>query len=400
MEAPNSGFSAGAVMHVGKLLSERIGLVVWSVAIGATLVIAALKPEIRSVVVAYEFGTSQFLAHQPLYDLNRAMGYLYPPAFAALYQPFYELGPTVGGLFWRILGACALTAAVFAQAKRLAPEKSVWISSVALFLALPLSLGAIRNGQSTVLLTAACWFLVIAAMDNRPERFLLWAFAALLAKPTAIVVLLLVCAVRPRFIPWAVVAIASIVAIPYAFAPAEYVNAQHAEFFRLLTAMGNNGAREAFNAADFTGILSAAGVTVEGTVATAIRIAMAAVVLSLVWSLDRKSELQSGFWLFVLAAYYMTVFNPRVESNTYVMMAAPVGLAIAYLKDRNPSSPLPIIFGSALFLAGLTGVNADLHSALNPWFKPLLITIIIVPIAYKLLLSPNVNSGMAYRRAD
>lgn len=383
------GFIGGAVMQLFKPLIDRAGLILWSVAIAATLLVAAMKPDVRSVVVAYEYGTSQFLAHQPLYDLNRAMGFLYPPAFAALYWPFYELGPVLGGLLWRTIGVCALTAATITQARRLDFQNGRRIASLAIFFALPLSLGAIRNGQSTVLLTAACWFLVMAAMDDRPGRVLLWTLVALLAKPTAIVVVLLVCALRPCSIPWTAAAIVALFVVPYAFGPVEYVNAQHAEFFRLLTSMGNNSAKEAFEAADFTGVLSAVGFQIDGNTATAIRLAMAAVVLSVVWALDREPEPQSGYLLFLFAAFYMTVFNPRVESNTYVLIAAPLGLGIAYLKDRKPSSMLPTVLGSVLFLAGLTGINATFHSLLNPWFKPLMTTLLVIPVVYKLLQKPE-----------
>ena len=89
--------------------------------------------------------------------------------------------------------------------------------------------------------------------------------------------------------------------------------------------------------------------------------------------------------IFLIAAYYMTVFNPRVESNTYVMVAVPLGLAVAYLKTREPTSYVPTALGSMLFLCGWTGIDADLHAALNPWFKPMMVTLISVPLLFCLL---------------
>ncbi|GEM_PF-1195003 len=379
------GLLEGEVVRFLKSLYERSGLILCALAIATVLVLCALKPQVRSVLVAYDFGSQMFFEHQPLYDLKRAMGYLYAPAFAALYLPFYELGPTVGGLLWRVLGVGLLTAAVFTQAKKLDPEKDGWIVSLGLFLALPLSLGAVRNGQSTILLTAACWFLTMSALDNKRWQTLLWSFAALTAKPTAIVVILLIAALRPRLIPWIVGAVALMLAVPYAFAPAEYVNAQHLEFFQLLTSMSSNSAREAFEAADFTGILAAAGISITGPAAMIVRLSVAAIVLGAVFRLDRENEPLHRFVIFLIAAYYMTVFNPRVESNTYVMVAVPLGLAVAYLKTREPTSYVPTALGSMLFLCGWTGIDADLHAALNPWFKPMMVTLISVPLLFCLL---------------
>ena len=139
-------------------------------------------------------------------------------------------------------------------------------------------------------------------------------------------------------------------AVPYAFAPAEYVNAQHLEFFQLLTSMSSNSAREAFEAADFPGILAAAGISITGPAAMIVRLSVAAIVLGAVFRLDRENEPLHRFVIFLIAAYYMTVFNPRVESNTYVMVAVPLGLAVAYLRTREPTSYVPTALGSMLFL--------------------------------------------------
>jgi hypothetical protein len=372
----------GVIVHWLKALYERSGFVLWFLTIVTAVCLAALKPLSHSVLPAYEFGTAMFYAGRPLYDLNSAMGYLYTPAFAALYSPFAWLGSELGGILWRLLGVGLLTFAIVKQARVFDKVRAEHIASLAFFLAIPLSLGAIRNGQATVLLTAACWLLTLSAMDNRRAETIFWASVALIAKPTAIVMVLLVGAIRLRLIPFLLLAIGLVFAIPYAFAPADYVSAQHAEFFRLLTSMGANRSG-AFEAADFTGLFAALDVSVPASVTIVLRLAVAAAVLLASLWLDRKNDRQlSAFAIFLLAAYYMTVFNPRVESNTYVMLVAPAALAISLMRTRDEGWNLPLILGAVVFICGWTGIDRSLHAALNPWFKPLAMTLVLVPVLH------------------
>lgn len=372
----------GAVVHSLKALYERGGFLLWFLTIITVVCLAAFKPLSHSVLPAYEFGTAMFQARRPLYDLNSAMGYLYTPAFAALYAPFAWLGSGMGGTAWRLLGVGLLTVAIVKQARIFDRSKSVEVASLAFFLAIPLSLGAIRNGQATVLLTAACWLLTLSALENRRADTVLWALVALIAKPTAIVMVLLVGAMRPRLIPFLLLSIGLVFAIPYAFAPADYVDVQHAEFFRLLTSMGANSSA-AFEAADFTGFFAALDVSIPAGVTIVLRLAAAGgVLLASLW-LDRKGDRQlSAFAVFLLAAYYMTVFNPRVESNTYVMLVAPTALVISLMGTMEETRNLPLILGTVIFTCGWTGINRGLHAALNPWFKPLAMTLVLIPVLH------------------
>ncbi|PLP57055.1 hypothetical protein CYK37_22725 [Mesorhizobium loti] len=373
-------WGVGSIVQALKVLYGRSGFLLWLLTIVSAVCLAALKPQSHSVLPAYEFGTAMFQAGRPLYDLNSAMGYLYTPAFAALYTPFAWLGSEVGGILWRLLGVSLLTFAIIKQARVFDKVKAEEIASLAFFLAIPLSLGAIRNGQATVLLTAACWLLTLSALGNRRAETVLWALIALIAKPTAVVMVLLVGAMRPRLIPFLALAVGLVFAIPYAFAPVDYVNAQHAEFFRLLTSMGANRSGT-FEAADFTGLFAALDIALPASVTTVLRLAAAGAVLVAALWLDRKNDRQlSAFTAFLLAAYYMTVFNPRVESNTYVMLVAPAALAISLMRARDEAWNLILILGAVVFMCGWTGIDRGLHAALNPWFKPLVMTLVLIPV--------------------
>ncbi|QAZ46758.1 glycosyltransferase 87 family protein [Mesorhizobium sp. Pch-S] len=378
------------MVQVSHALYERIGFLVWTISTVVILAIAAMQPEVRSVLVAYDFGTQMFYSGGNLYNLESTMGYLYAPGFAALYFPFYAAGPIVGGLLWRCLSVGMLTWVVFKQAKRLDATNSTEMASFALFIALPLSLGAIRNGQATILLTASCWMLAMSALDGRRSATTLWAFIALLAKPSAVVVILLVGALRPKMIPNLAIAFLLVFAAPYAFAPADYVTAQHLEFFKLLTSMSHTES-DFFRPADFSGVLTAIGVDVPANIILLVRLAAAGVVLAFVLWIDREGDTKrTAFAVFLLAAFYMNVFNPRAESNTYVMLAVPLALAVSYM--RLGKQPLWPIYAVVIFGAGLTGLDGHLHAILNPWFKPLVLTPVTIAAVWWLSVSKSATA--------
>jgi hypothetical protein len=363
-------------MRISKPVFDRLGLSLWIGAFAVVLGLVLWSPDARTVLHAYRYGSVEFLAGRPLYDLESEMGYLYTPAFAALYIPFLNLGPHLGGLAWHALGFAVLTLAAARQVRKLGGQEQTWLLSFGLFLALPMTLGAIRNGQATILLTGACWLLTLSALEGRRAETFLWASLAITAKPTAIIMLLLVGALRPRLIPALVLAVLFVLAIPYAFAPADYLNEQYGDFARMLTSMAVDKTSH-FVPTDFTAPFIEMGLPVPDPVATAVRVVIGLLTLSIVLWFDRKLEQgAAGLAIFLTAAFYMCVFNPRVEPNTYAMIAVPAGLAIALLWREEKGGVLACVLSMTLFLTGLTGVERHMHDFLYPWFRPITVTFI------------------------
>ncbi|MBZ9809767.1 DUF2029 domain-containing protein [Mesorhizobium sp. BR1-1-9] len=363
-------------MRISKPVFDRLGLSLWIGAFAVVLGLVLWSPDARTVLHAYRYGSVEFLAGRPLYDLESEMGYLYTPAFAALYIPFLTLGPHLGGLAWHALGFAVLTLAAARQVRKLGGQEQTWLLSFGLFLALPMTLGAIRNGQATILLTGACWLLTLSALEGRRAETFLWASLAITAKPTAIIMLLLAGALRPRLIPALVLAVLFVLAIPYAFAPAGYLNEQYGDFARMLTSMAVDKTSH-FVPTDFTAPFIEMGLPVPDSVATAVRVVIGLLTLSIVLWFDRKLEQgPAGLAIFLTAAFYMCVFNPRVEPNTYAMIAVPAGLAIALLWREEKGGVLACVLSMTLFLTGLTGVERHMHDFLYPWFRPITVTFI------------------------
>ncbi|UVK47321.1 DUF2029 domain-containing protein [Mesorhizobium sp. AR07] len=363
-------------MTISKPVFDRLGFSLW---IGAFLVVLAMvlwSPDTRTVLLAYRDGSERLLAGRPLYDLQSEMGYLYAPAFAALYVPFLKLGPHLGGLVWHVLGFTVLTLAAMRQVRKLGGQDLTWLLSFGLFLALPIALAAIRNGQSTILLTGACWLLTLSALEGRRAETFFWASLAIIAKPTAIIMLLLTGALRPRLIPVLVLAALFVLALPYIFAPAAYLNDQYRDFAHMLTSMSVDNVNH-FVPSDFTAPFTSMGLTIPEFGATVIRVVIALFTLSAVIWFDRRLEQGTGgLAIFLTAAFYMCVFNPRVEPNTYAMVAVPAGVAIALLWREKRGGALAWVLSTLLFLSGFTAVEPHLQNFFYPWSRPVAVTFI------------------------
>jgi hypothetical protein len=328
------------------------------------------------VVHIYRHGSEAFLSGQPLYQVDVAMGYLYAPAFAVLYVPLLKLGPYLGNILWHMLGFGVLTFAAMRQVRKLGGEEQTWLLSFGLFLALPVSLAALRNGQATILLTGACWFLTLSTLEGRRAETFFWASLAIIAKPTAIIMLLLAGALRPRLIPVLALAVLVVLAIPYGFASTDYITAQYHDFFRLLTSMTVDPTGP-FVPADFTAPFTRLGMPIPESVATIVRVVAGLATLWLVLRYDRRLEPNvSGLAIFLAAAFYMCVFNPRVEQNTYAMVAVPAGLAVALLWREKGGGTMCWFLATLLFVTGLTSVDMRLHDLFHLWFRPISISMI------------------------
>ena len=363
-------------MTMSRPVFDRLGLVLWLGAFAVILAMGWAAPNLRSVIYIYRNGSEAFLAARPLYHVEQAMGYLYAPAFAALYVPLMKLGPHLGDSLWRVLGFGVLTLAVVRQVRKIGGSDQPWVLSCGLFLALPVALGALRNGQATILLTGACWLLTLSALEGRRAESFFWASLALVAKPTALIMLLLAGALRPRLIPALALAVVVVLAIPYAFASTGYINAQYQDFFRMLTSMAVDPTGS-FVPTDFTAPFARLGLPLPEFDATVVRVVAALLTLWLVLQFDRRLDAtMRGLAIFLLATFYMCVFNPRVEQNTYAMVAVPAGVAIALLWREEKAAAMRWFLAVLLFVTGLTSIDRHLHNFFYPWFRPISISIV------------------------
>jgi hypothetical protein len=161
---------------------------------------------------------------------------------------------------------------------------------------------------------------ILSAFRRQAAALVLWTGIALLAKPLAVVVVLLVAGLRPRTIPALAGGIGWAIALPFAAADPHYVLGLYKDCWQMFTTMAMSSH---FTAADFTALFQGFGWSIEPVQILLIRCFaafatwMAAIVLC-----ARLPRNAAALAVMVLAASYMCLFNPRAEGVTYAILAA------------------------------------------------------------------------------
>ncbi|MCX6910265.1 MAG: glycosyltransferase family 87 protein, partial [Verrucomicrobia bacterium] len=205
-----------------------LALAVWIVPL---LVIAGMviaDPSRRTVVNVYHKAVEDWWAQQNLYA---GWSYHYLPHFVVVFMPFHLLPSPVGDLLWRVVSMSLLVSGLWRLARQLFGSEAARAFLWSTLLVMPLSLGALRNGQANVVFAA---FTLQAVACMSPRQW--WAAAAFMAlalvvKQLGIVLILLAVVVYPP-LRWRVaLAIAALAGLPFLFGSPAYVISQHREAF-------------------------------------------------------------------------------------------------------------------------------------------------------------------------
>jgi hypothetical protein len=310
-------------------------IMLWAVALLAISIMVFLRPLKRTVTPLYHEATAHWWAGEALYQGPSGMNYL--PQFPILFTPFHAIPSPWGDVVWRLFAAALLITGL-GRVLRLnfGPAWEKWFLWTTI-LAMPLSLGALRNGQANALLgglilhAAAC---LAAKQWNRAATLIVLTVAV---KPLGAVLLLLAPVV---YVPlrWRVlVGLAALVALPFVCAPTPYAVSQ-------FKALGSNlrdcSAIKEHRFADLNGILRTFGTELPAKVSTVVR-ALAGLATAALWwfGAKRLKEPLQAMWLLTLTAGYLMLFNPMNEANSYVILAPALGFwAVHWLSDPKTSS--------------------------------------------------------------
>jgi alpha-1,2-mannosyltransferase len=295
------------------------GLALWAVPLLAISVIVILRPEHRAVTPLYHTAVAHWWARQPLYDGPAGMNYL--PQFALLFSLFHALPLALGETLWRWAAVGGLTWGLwrFVREETAAPKVFALVSLVAM----PLTLGALRNGQANAHL-GAC--LLLSASFLRSERWWpasLFLLLALAIKPLAVAAMGLAFAAFPGLWWRLAVGTVGLVAAPFLTGPWDYVAGQYASAWADLRECA---AVTQHRFADLNGLLRTVGFPLTGGVSLAVRALAGALFFAGCWRAGRQRDSRLALlWLGAAAAYLM-LFNPMTEGNSYVVLAPALGL--------------------------------------------------------------------------
>ena len=388
-----------AVLRVlGKLMAEllmrtRWNTLAWSIlgiVFAGMALYLVLNPTRTGVVPNYRFASTHWWISESMYP-GGTHGFLYLPQFAVLFTPFNIIQPPVlGEILWRAIGFGLFSYALFRLVQIVCPT-NVTLNSpskrplaflLLVLLAVPASLASINNGQTNLPLSA-CFVLTFLAIRDRK-----WATAAafltvcLVLKPLALAPWLLAFAVFPSMRIPLVCGVPALLVIGMIHPNPAYAWSQWVEFASKLS---HSYTPENLRVSDIFGMLEKAGIPNNLSVNSISRALGSLAALAFVWIRFRRKGLAAGSWaLAVVTVLVLTIFNPRAETNSYVLIS-PLLAYVAVTHLIGPSGTKWLGWILSVFCLGLMcdGMGKAIYLATDVWLKPLFV-ILSIPIILRM----------------
>lgn len=289
--------------------------------------IVAIQPDRRTATLEYQKATDNWWGGEnSLY--RKKNGYLYLPQFAVLYTPYELLPDRVGEPLWRLTCLAALAFSLWLAASYLAPDRKIQVFLIATLLVLPSSFASARNGQVNMPLAALFIFI---ALSLARERW--WTAAILLAltlvlKPIAAAPILLCGVLYPKLRLPLLGSLVVAALVPFLHYNPSYVAGEYKAFF---VNLGQAGKPQGNSWCDFAGMFRTFGMEIPSIVQFAVRALAGLAALILGWlALRNMDKLRGAIVVMFLTVIYLMLFNPRTETNSYIMLGAFVAVYGAY----------------------------------------------------------------------
>ncbi len=364
--------------HPGWVLAVAVAL--WAEVLVHNSVRQIWSHPIAQPYDVYLAAAKAFLGHHPLYQPGTIDGFQYPPHAAILFTPMVWLGSPAGEVVWRAAGWALYAWGLWRVCQLLAPTPRHVAFLLATGLAFGASAASFRIGQYNLVIAALS---LHAIADLITERW--WRTAALLAiavllKPIALVVLLLL-ATLYRPLSWRVpVCLAVGLLAPLLVTDHAYLWQQ----YRLCVAKMSSSSQPDRLFEDLHGLVAVAGgwrfsvttyrvLNLIGAVATwlaCLRIRL------------RRPSPEAPVLIGAFAGAYLSLLDPRTQSNSYVLpVCAAAALAAWWLLDGRRRIGLAM---SVICLAWAINVY-EFHQLLRYWFKPLFALVFVGLLVHEAL---------------
>ena len=290
---------------------------VWAVVALVITIMVALNPEKRTVTHLYHAAVERWQAHSPLYDGPSGMNYL--PSFVPIFAPFHFLSRTLGDVVWRWFAMSGLAFGLGWIARTERPDLR-WRTFAALtLLALPLSLGAVRNGQANAHMGVLFLLTAVALATQRWSVACLLVGLAVAIKPLGLAAAGLVFMAFPALWWRLAISVPAFLLLPWLMGPGDYVQGQYADALKNLRECASISEHRF---ADLNGLFRTFGAELTGRPATFVRLMACAVFAAVCFvGVRRLPLLERSFGWLAAAAGFLMLFNPMNEANSYVMLA-------------------------------------------------------------------------------
>jgi hypothetical protein len=318
-----------------------IGWAGWALFVAAAL--ARMHP--RRFAAAFQFYldfAAKLWAEQPIYDPASLGEVSYWPSSLLLFVPLLPLDPVAAGLVALSIFAALFTWAAVALTRALLDDRpdALWLAGFLLIINIPAAWYHVKQVQLHIPMTAAMMLAAAAMMRARSTQAALWLVLALIAKPISLVMVLLAGALAPRTRPILLAGIIFGFALPFAFLRADYLVAQYQLFAQKLWAVAAAPPAAWIYQADFTTLLRALGIVLPGPVSLGVRLLAAIGTLALAWRVQRSGGAKSfALALLLLAGLYITLFGPRNENVSFLVVTPAIAALALLILLRNEADP-------------------------------------------------------------
>lgn len=352
----------------------------WLVILIALTVEALFFRKFHIVTIDYLDGAQHWLNRSEMYFSEE---FIYPPFAAIVYAPltFLPLSLAVtlhAALLWLIVFYGATSFHSLYRANNF-PNQSSWLLLTLCILLIGYS--TLETGQLNALLAATYMLTMVLAYRAR------WITCGILLgvvtgiKPTVLPLAGVIAILYPRTIIPMVATFILTLLLPFALAPAHYVESSYHSFFKLMIHVSHTATLDLGRWSQIFNVLYQFGLPVSETGSSLIAAMMGLVVLGVALWAKRKLNLSDFLlWLYALLASYQMLFNTRNEGNDYIIFAPAIAtaLTVSWQKRQYGCFVLYSLIAIGIF------ANYYFSKLLIPgqtcWFAPLM-TVLFVTIA-------------------
>jgi hypothetical protein len=344
-----------------------IGWAAWAAFV--ILVLVRMHPRRFGAAFQYYLDfAAKLWAEQPVYDPTTLGDVSYWPSSLLLFVPLTSLDSVVAGVIALTIFAALFTWGAVALTRALLDERAeaAMLAGVLLAINIPAAWYHFKQVQLHIPMTAAMMLAAAAIIRGRAWPASLWLIVAFVAKPLALVMALLAGALIPRT---RIILIAGIIVgflLPFVFLHADYLIAQYQLYGLKIWSVATAPPAGWIYQADFTTLLKAFGIVLPGPVSFVLRLVAALGTLYLAWKVQRAGGSKAlGLALLLLSGCYITLFGPRNENVSFLVLTPSVAALALLMLLRNERDIRGWLLIAACVVLGYV-VNLTVDSVVKP----------------------------------
>jgi len=356
-----------------------------------------LNPTRTGVVPNYRFAATHWWDSTSMYP-GGTHGFLYAPPFAVLFSPLNILRPEIlGEILWRAFGFGLFALALWNLSLNTGRPLSMKVAApfikrglpnidatflTLVLLAVPASLASLNNGQTNLPLSACLVLTAVALLNQRWNLAALLLSLSLVLKPIALAPWLLAFAVLPAMRTPLLMGLPALALLGFIHPSPSYAWREWIEFF---VKLGHSYTPENLRVSDIFGAIGKAQIQTPPMLEKGFRASACFGALVWVWQANQRRGIVVASWtLWVATALVFTVFNPRAETNSYVLVSPLLAYAaVSYWQEVEGGRWKGVVLAAACVGLMCDGMGLWIYKATDVWFKPTIV-LLVSPLLFRI----------------